>query len=60
MVIDRMPPGCGPAFLGSAEELAAYEKTKTADRGGPSSWAAIDKQPSAGKVYGVSPHSLTE
>lgn len=28
MVIDRMPPGCGPAFLGNAEELAAYEKAR--------------------------------
>ncbi|WP_407701433.1 DUF6193 family natural product biosynthesis protein [Thermomonospora echinospora] len=25
MVVDRLPPGCGPAFVGSPEELAAYE-----------------------------------
>ncbi|MET9255787.1 DUF6193 family natural product biosynthesis protein [Streptomyces sp. NPDC003717] len=25
MVVDRLPPGCGPAFLGTPEELAAYE-----------------------------------
>ncbi|MFI9781806.1 DUF6193 family natural product biosynthesis protein [Streptomyces sp. NPDC051956] len=28
MVIDRLPPPCGPAFIGSAEELAAYEKAR--------------------------------
>ncbi|CAM5435764.1 DUF6193 family natural product biosynthesis protein [Streptomyces tanashiensis] len=28
MVVDRLPPGCGPAFLGNAGELAAYEKTR--------------------------------
>ncbi|WSW23645.1 DUF6193 family natural product biosynthesis protein [Streptomyces sp. NBC_01003] len=28
MVIDRLPPHCGPAFMGSAEELAAYEKAR--------------------------------
>jgi hypothetical protein len=27
MVIDRRPARCGPAFIGNAEELAAYEKT---------------------------------
>ncbi|MGW1539171.1 DUF6193 family natural product biosynthesis protein [Streptomyces sp. NPDC002309] len=26
MVIERLPPGCGPAFMGTAEELAAYER----------------------------------
>ncbi|MFE5589952.1 DUF6193 family natural product biosynthesis protein [Streptomyces sp. NPDC056549] len=26
MVVDRLPPGCGPAFIGNAGELAAYEK----------------------------------
>jgi hypothetical protein len=26
MVTERLPPGCGPAFVGSAEELAAYER----------------------------------
>jgi Family of unknown function (DUF6193) len=25
MVVDRLPPGCGPAFVGTPEELAAYE-----------------------------------
>ncbi|MGW1374493.1 DUF6193 family natural product biosynthesis protein [Streptomyces sp. NPDC002446] len=28
MVIDRLPPHCGPAFIGSAEELTAYEKAR--------------------------------
>ncbi|MBZ6476218.1 DUF6193 family natural product biosynthesis protein [Streptomyces griseocarneus] len=28
MVVDRLPPLCGPAFIGSAEELAAYEKAR--------------------------------
>ncbi|MER6678321.1 DUF6193 family natural product biosynthesis protein [Streptomyces sp. NPDC000983] len=28
MVVDRLPPGCGPAFIGSAEELAAYERER--------------------------------
>ncbi|WP_327122031.1 DUF6193 family natural product biosynthesis protein [Streptomyces sp. NBC_01341] len=28
MVIDRLPPGCGPAFIGNAGELAAYEKAR--------------------------------
>ncbi|MGW5333525.1 DUF6193 family natural product biosynthesis protein [Streptomyces bauhiniae] len=28
MVIDRLPPGCGPAFIGSADELAAHEKAR--------------------------------
>ncbi|GGL03121.1 DUF6193 family natural product biosynthesis protein [Streptomyces flaveus] len=28
MVIERLPPGCGPAFVGTAEELAAYERTR--------------------------------
>ncbi|MER6345058.1 DUF6193 family natural product biosynthesis protein [Streptomyces sp. NPDC001595] len=27
-VIDRLPPHCGPAFIGSAEELDAYEKAQ--------------------------------
>ncbi|MEU8763711.1 DUF6193 family natural product biosynthesis protein [Streptomyces sp. NPDC048659] len=31
MVIDRLPPGCGPAFTGNAGELDAYEKAR--DRG---------------------------
>ncbi|MET9039552.1 DUF6193 family natural product biosynthesis protein [Streptomyces mirabilis] len=26
MVIERLPPDCGPAFAGTAEELAAYER----------------------------------
>ncbi|MFJ5900130.1 DUF6193 family natural product biosynthesis protein [Streptomyces sp. NPDC093064] len=25
MVVDRLPPGCGPAFVGTPEELAAHE-----------------------------------
>lgn len=25
MVVERLPPGCGPAFVGSPEELAAHE-----------------------------------
>jgi hypothetical protein len=25
MVVDRLPPGCGPAFLGTPDELAAHE-----------------------------------
>lgn len=28
MVIDRLPPGCGPAFLGNAEELAVHERAR--------------------------------
>ncbi|MFF0196858.1 DUF6193 family natural product biosynthesis protein [Streptomyces anulatus] len=28
MVIDRLPPQCGPAFIGNAGELAAYEKAR--------------------------------
>ncbi|WP_329355332.1 DUF6193 family natural product biosynthesis protein [Streptomyces anulatus] len=28
MVIDRLPPRCGPAFIGDAGELAAYEKAR--------------------------------
>ncbi|MFD8182192.1 DUF6193 family natural product biosynthesis protein [Streptomyces sp. NPDC059694] len=28
MVIDRLPPRCGPAFIGSAWELAAHEKAR--------------------------------
>ncbi|MFD8821344.1 DUF6193 family natural product biosynthesis protein [Streptomyces sp. NPDC059605] len=28
MVIDRLPPYCGPAFSGDAEELAAYERVR--------------------------------
>jgi hypothetical protein len=27
MVVDRLPAGCGPAFVGSSDELAAYEAT---------------------------------
>ncbi|QKW10817.1 hypothetical protein HUT18_12400 [Streptomyces sp. NA04227] len=26
LVLERLPPDCGPAFIGNAEELAAYEK----------------------------------
>ncbi|MFJ8388877.1 DUF6193 family natural product biosynthesis protein [Streptomyces sp. NPDC094438] len=25
MVVDRLPPNCGPAFVGTREELAAYD-----------------------------------
>jgi hypothetical protein len=25
MVVERLPPGCGPAFVGSPQELAAHE-----------------------------------
>ncbi|MFD5571144.1 DUF6193 family natural product biosynthesis protein [Streptomyces cadmiisoli] len=28
MVIDRLPPRCGPAFVGNAGELAAYEEAR--------------------------------
>ncbi len=28
MVIDRLPPHCGAAFIGNAEELAAHEKAR--------------------------------
>ncbi|MFJ8596949.1 DUF6193 family natural product biosynthesis protein [Streptomyces sp. NPDC093598] len=28
MVVDRLPPHCGPAFIGNAEELAAYERSR--------------------------------
>ncbi|MEU6663032.1 DUF6193 family natural product biosynthesis protein [Streptomyces sp. NPDC046821] len=28
LVIDRLPPHCGPAFIGNAHELAAYEKAQ--------------------------------
>ncbi|MFJ9762081.1 DUF6193 family natural product biosynthesis protein [Streptomyces sp. NPDC101149] len=28
MVIDRLPPHCGPAFIGNAEELGAYERAQ--------------------------------
>ncbi|MDH2389357.1 DUF6193 family natural product biosynthesis protein [Streptomyces sp. HNM0663] len=28
MVLGLLPPGCGSAFIGTAEELAAYERTQ--------------------------------
>ncbi|WP_405558498.1 DUF6193 family natural product biosynthesis protein [Streptomyces sp. NBC_01171] len=28
MVTDRLPPHCGPAFIGSSEELAVYERAQ--------------------------------
>ncbi|WP_327426023.1 DUF6193 family natural product biosynthesis protein [Streptomyces sp. NBC_01236] len=28
MVVDRLPPHCGQAFIGNAEELAAYEQAR--------------------------------
>lgn len=27
-VVDRLPPRCGPAFIGTAEELAAYDEAQ--------------------------------
>ncbi|MGI5325038.1 DUF6193 family natural product biosynthesis protein [Actinomadura nitritigenes] len=27
MVVERLPPNCGPAFIGTPEELAAHEAT---------------------------------
>ncbi|WP_404204270.1 DUF6193 family natural product biosynthesis protein [Streptomyces wuyuanensis] len=35
MVVDRLPPGCGPAFMGDAGEPAAYERYGTSGRAGP-------------------------
>ncbi|MFG2896180.1 DUF6193 family natural product biosynthesis protein [Streptomyces zaomyceticus] len=29
MVVDRLPPGCGPAFAGNAAELAAHENAQS-------------------------------
>lgn len=31
MVIDRLPPHCGPAFIGTAEELASHEKARDSE-----------------------------
>ncbi|MFI0780318.1 DUF6193 family natural product biosynthesis protein [Streptomyces sp. NPDC021212] len=28
MVIDRLPPGCGPAFVGTPQELAMFEEER--------------------------------
>ncbi|MCP9945290.1 DUF6193 family natural product biosynthesis protein [Streptomyces somaliensis] len=28
VVVDRLPPHCGPAFIGDAEELAAHERAR--------------------------------
>ncbi|MFI9293662.1 DUF6193 family natural product biosynthesis protein [Streptomyces gardneri] len=28
MVVERLPAGCGPAFVGTAGELAAYERAR--------------------------------
>ncbi|MGW0769100.1 DUF6193 family natural product biosynthesis protein [Streptomyces sp. NPDC002676] len=42
MVIDRLPPRCGPAFIGNAEELTAYERRGTAGRSGPISLAEAE------------------
>ncbi|GHF12025.1 hypothetical protein GCM10014715_79710 [Streptomyces spiralis] len=28
MVVNRLPSHCGPAFIGNAEELAAYERSR--------------------------------
>ncbi|WP_240450134.1 DUF6193 family natural product biosynthesis protein [Streptomyces sp. S1] len=30
MVVERLPPGCGPAFVGTPGELAAYESGQEA------------------------------
>ena len=32
MVVDRLPPICGPAFVGTPEELAEYEKKQQKGR----------------------------
>ncbi|WP_030198722.1 DUF6193 family natural product biosynthesis protein [Streptomyces sp. NRRL S-87] len=29
MVIDRLPPQCGPAFVGTSDEFAAHEKARS-------------------------------
>ncbi|MGW6967938.1 DUF6193 family natural product biosynthesis protein [Streptomyces zaomyceticus] len=29
MVVDRLPPGCGPAFAGNDTELAAHENAQS-------------------------------
>ncbi|GII58530.1 hypothetical protein Pth03_69190 [Planotetraspora thailandica] len=34
MVLERLPHGCGAAFVGSPEELAAYENSPTLDTSG--------------------------
>lgn len=31
-VVDRLPPHCGPAFIGSAEELDAYDEAQGSKR----------------------------
>jgi hypothetical protein len=28
MVIERLPPGCGPAIVGTPRELAAFERER--------------------------------
>ncbi|MFC0598341.1 DUF6193 family natural product biosynthesis protein [Streptomyces palmae] len=33
MVVERLPPGCGPAFVGTPEELAAYEASEHSHQG---------------------------
>ncbi len=30
MVVERLPPGCGPAFVGTPGELATHEGAKEA------------------------------
>ncbi|WP_345631776.1 hypothetical protein [Streptomyces thinghirensis] len=32
MVVDRLPPGCGEAFVGTPEQLAAHEAMKPDDQ----------------------------
>ncbi|WP_399143907.1 DUF6193 family natural product biosynthesis protein [Streptomyces sp. MK7] len=34
LVVDRLPPACGPAFMGTPEELAAHEATKPGQQKG--------------------------
>lgn len=33
MVVERLPPGCGPAFVGGPQELAAHEAVSREQRG---------------------------
>ncbi|MEU9123528.1 DUF6193 family natural product biosynthesis protein [Streptomyces sp. NPDC048506] len=37
MVVERLPPGCGPAFVGTPEELAAHEAAAPTLHGGGAS-----------------------
>ncbi|MEV5778478.1 hypothetical protein AB0L49_46000 [Streptomyces antimycoticus] len=31
MVVERLPPGCGPAFVGTPEELAIHDTAVLSD-----------------------------